>query len=94
MAERQRVPSLVVRRDRPLIGVLTEEGGHTVVHYFTDEEAADAATPPASIQRALSLLGAWSDLDWEQALDELDRIRHESQPTPPSSLQDHSVVQQ
>jgi hypothetical protein len=29
------------------------------------------------------LAGAWADLGWEEALDELDRIRHESQPTPP-----------
>lgn len=82
MAERQ--PScLIVRDDQPLIGVLTEEVGHTVVRYFADEEDADAATPPASVQRALSLLGAWSDLDWEQALDELEHIRRESRPTPP-----------
>jgi hypothetical protein len=31
----------------------------------------------------LALAGAWADLDWEEAEAELDRIRHESQPTPP-----------
>lgn len=36
-----------------------------------------------AVQKALGLDGAWSDLDWEEALDELDRIRHESKPTPP-----------
>ena len=30
--------------------------------------------------------GAWSHLDWEEALDELDRIRHESVPPPPIDL--------
>jgi hypothetical protein len=43
----------------------------------------------ASIQRALSLIGAWKDLDNEDRpdpLDELDRIRHESKPSPPLSL--------
>jgi hypothetical protein len=35
---------------------------------------------------ARPLAGAWADLDWEEALDELDRIRHESDPTPPIDL--------
>ena len=38
------------------------------------------------LQKILSLFGAWSDLDWETALEELDRIRHESKPTPPLTL--------
>ena len=32
---------------------------------------------------ARSLAGAWSDLDWEEMVDELDRIRHANTPTPP-----------
>ena len=43
--------------------------------------AADAVAD--SVQAALDLAGAWSDLDWERALEELDRIRHERKPTPP-----------
>ena len=82
----ERPTSLSVREDQPLIGVITRENGKDVTRYFTDDEAADAATAPASVQRALSLLGAWSDLDWDEALDELDRIRHESRPTPPIEL--------
>ena len=38
--------------------------------------------PPAYI-RLTVLAGAWSDLDWDEAEKELDRIRHESNPTPP-----------
>lgn len=34
---------------------------------------------------ALDLIGAWSDLPWEQMEEALDTIRHESQPTPPIS---------
>ena len=34
-------------------------------------------------QSALDLIGAWSDLPWEPMEETLDRIRHESQPTPP-----------
>ena len=84
--ERAEQHSLLVRGDRPLIGVLVEDGEPPSVCYFTDEEAAEAATASDSVQRALSLLGAWSDLDWEEALDELDRIRHTTQPTAPIDL--------
>jgi hypothetical protein len=76
----------VVRRDQPLIGVLVADGDEESVRYFTDEAAAEAALPPASVQHALSLLGAWSDLDWERAEEELERIRHATPPTPPITL--------
>jgi hypothetical protein len=42
-----------------------------------------------NIQRALDLAGAWADLDDEDGpdmLDELDRMRHASKPTPPLKL--------
>ena len=77
---------LVAPDDRPLIGVVEREGDRDVVRYFTDEEEASAATPPASVQRALRLLGAWSDLDWDEAVAELDRIRHGNPPTPSITL--------
>jgi hypothetical protein len=38
------------------------------------------------VQDALSLAGAWSHLDWDDMVDALDRIRHESKPTPPIEL--------
>ena len=75
--------SLLARDDQPFIGVIVDEDGQEFTRYFTSEEAADAATPPESVQRALAVLGVWSDLDWEEALDELDRIRHANPPTPP-----------
>ncbi len=68
---------------QPLIGVLDSDG---MVRYFTDEVDSDAATSAASIQRALSALGAWDDLDWAAAKAELDRIRHASPPSPPLDL--------
>ena len=77
--------SFAGRRDQPLIGVIVADGDEESVRYFTDETEADAAATPASVQRALSLLGAWSDLDWEEAEAELDRIRHANPPTPPIS---------
>ena len=79
------------RRGQPLIGVPTGQGEDEVVRYFTSEEEADRALSQdqSSIQRALSAIGAWEHLDSEEGpdmLDELDRIRHESRPTPPLDL--------
>jgi hypothetical protein len=78
--------TFVVRADQPLIGIIVADGDEESVRYFTDEAAADAAATPAGVQRALSLLGAWEDLDWEEAEAELDRIRHANPPTAPISL--------
>lgn len=64
----------------PLIAIPTEDGG-TI--YYTTEEAARADQTDETLQRALNLAGAWSDLDWDEAMDELDRIRHESEPSAP-----------
>lgn len=72
-----------VRPDRPLIGVFLTEDGQEVVRYFADEAEADAAIAAQMTDDARSLAGVWADLDWEEAIDALDRIRHESEPTPP-----------
>ena len=69
----------------------TMEGSEEVVHYFSSDEEADRAFPRdrASIQRALSAIGAWKHVDEEggpDMLDELDRMRHETKPTPPFEL--------
>jgi hypothetical protein len=70
----------------PLIGIIVEENGHEVVRYFTEETAADAAVSHNATQKALAVIGAWSDLDWDETVAALDRIRHESKPTPPIKL--------
>ena len=75
--------SMIVPDDRPLIGVFERQNGRDVVRYFADEDAADAAIPQTATQAALAVIGAWSDLDWDEAIDALDRIRHEGKPTPP-----------
>ena len=67
----------------PLIGLIFEEDGHEVVRYFTEETAADAAVSDKATQDALGVIGAWRDLDWDETVAALDRIRHESKPTPP-----------
>jgi hypothetical protein len=73
---------LAVHPDRPLIGIILVEDGEEVVQYFADEDEADAAVAQLATSER-SLAGAWADLDWDEALIELDRIRHESKPTPP-----------
>ncbi len=57
--------------------------GDDDVRYFTSDEEADASMSQDAIQQALNLAGAWSQLDGEDMLNALDRMRHESQPTPP-----------
>jgi hypothetical protein len=67
---------------QPLIGIPMEEDGRCFVRFFVDEETADrelAGRP----KDGRHLAGIWSDLDWEAFAEELDRIRHESKPTPP-----------
>jgi hypothetical protein len=88
MAERKRqpVPGLLVQDNQPLIGIPFEEQGQEVVRYFAGEEEADRAVADQEVQDALSLAGAWSHLDWDDMVDALDRIRHESKPTPPIEL--------
>jgi hypothetical protein len=88
MAEprQQQQQGLLVQSNQPLIGIPFEEHGQEVVRYFTKEEAADRAVSDQEMQDVISLAGAWSDLDWEEMVKALDRIRHESTPTPPIAL--------
>jgi hypothetical protein len=45
------------------------------------------ATLPASVQRALALGGAWSELQDDDEFAFFDRIRHETPPSPPMDEQ-------
>jgi hypothetical protein len=78
--------SLVVAANQPLIGVILRENDRDVVRYFAEEGAADAALPSGTENEALQLSGAWRDLDWSDVQAALDRIRHDSPPSPPISL--------
>ena len=71
---------------QPLIGIPFAENGHEIIRYFIDETTADAAVREQTIQQAVSLAGSWSDLDWDEMEAALDRIRHDSPPTPPITL--------
>ena len=87
MAEQiEQVPPLSSDFGQPLIGIPFSENGHEVIRYFIDEAAADAAIREQAIQQAVNLAGCWRDLDWDEMEAALDRIRHESPPTPPITL--------
>lgn len=87
MDQRQtRSAALLVRDDEPLVGIVIRQDGQDFVRYFVEDNERDEQSTPASIQTARGLLGAWKDIDADEALDELDRIRHESEPTPPIDL--------
>ena len=84
-------PSFQASDSQPLIGIPLEENGHPVVRYFIDEAAADRELATRRARRDVRhLAGAWTridpGLDWDELADELDRIRHESRPTPPIDL--------
>ena len=76
---------VLVQDGGPLIGIFVDEDGREAVRYFSSEEAADQAIPSGATEEALALAGAWRDLDWDTLARELDRIRHESPPSPPIS---------
>ncbi len=80
------VSGFTLSGNQPLIGIPFEENGKEVVRYFSEETQADKAVSDDATQTALNLAGAWSDLSWEEMEKELDRIRHESKPTPPFEL--------
>jgi hypothetical protein len=71
---------------QPLIGIMIEEQGREVVRYFTTEQEANRVLVEDTTQAALALAGAWSDLAWDELEQALDRIRHESPPTPPLAV--------
>jgi hypothetical protein len=74
--------SFSVPVEQPLIGVMTQEDGNDVVRYFFEDV-------PSSRQSSLDaqrLAGAWSDLDWDEIATVLERMRHDSPPSPPLSL--------
>jgi hypothetical protein len=73
----RRARALVTPDDAPRIAIPFEEDSREMVRYFA------SAITDQDVQDALSLVGAWSDLDWDEMIEALDRIRHESEPPPP-----------
>lgn len=79
-------PTFTTRGKEPLIAIPVEEDGETVTYYFNSYKQADAFTKKKqSLQKALDAIGSWAYLDTDDGpdpLDELDKMRHESKPTP------------
>jgi hypothetical protein len=76
------VSTLVVEHNQSLIAVPVVVDGREATQYFV-EEAAGSVTTDKITEEALSVIGAWSDLDWDEMEEALHRIRHQSTPTPP-----------
>ena len=72
-----------VASDEPLIAIPLDEHGVERVLYFTSDAEADAYIRTRRPAGPVSMAGIWSELDANDMLDRLDRIRHESSPTPP-----------
>jgi hypothetical protein len=86
MAMRSERPnSLVVRQGQRLVSVSEFDGSEKITRLYVEDIAEpDTGTiTDDMIARARSVIGAWDDLDWGETVEALDRIRHESRPTPP-----------
>jgi hypothetical protein len=83
MAHQQ--PVLTHTQNQPLVGIPFEENGREVIRYFSEEKLADQAVSANEAVTALELAGVWSDLSWDEMEESLDRIRHDTKPTPPIS---------
>lgn len=84
--KRDEPTSLTAPHGAPLIGLVDTVDGREVVRYFVSEEDAEASISDEDVKRAFDTFGAWSDLDADEVLEALDRMRHESPPTPPLHL--------
>lgn len=79
--ETERLPDCLEADDsQPLIAIPTEDGKTL---YFTSDEAADAILTEETLQRALDLAGAWSDLADEDVEGELEALRRAGKPSAP-----------
>jgi hypothetical protein len=79
----ERREGMIVPARQELIAIPDEIDGQEVVRYFFSDEEADVAFGQEGIEEALAALRSWSDLDWDEAVETLERIRRESKPTPP-----------
>ncbi len=50
-----------------------------------EQERGDR-TEQQAIEETLALAGAWGERNWDEVEAELDRVRHQSKPTPPFEL--------
>jgi hypothetical protein len=65
------------------MAVVEDQQGREIIRYFADDTPTRSARDEAALAAALGAIGAFCDLDWDEVQEGLDRIRHESPPTPP-----------
>ena len=58
---------------------------NTIVAVLTPVETEKQKNHKA-IAETLALAGSWKDLDFDDMIEQLDHIRHDSKPTPPLEL--------
>lgn len=84
MAQRRTsVPAgATIRERQDPVGVVVKNG-RTLAGIETDSPESDVPLTEGA-KAALSAIGAWAHMDWDETLAELERIRRESKPSPPS----------
>ena len=65
---------------------LLRENSHDVALLTPIDTESKQQTNRQAIEETLALAGSWKDLDFDDMIEQLDRIRHESKPTPPLAL--------
>jgi hypothetical protein len=78
--------SLMVREDQGLIDVVVGDNGSEATRNFTDAGEVDGTVIDANTQAALQAISTWADLDWDEAVEDLDRIGRQTEPSPPLDL--------
>jgi len=67
----------------PIFALPIREHGRLGTRIVVGEEALEAARAEVALEEALALAGAWDDLDFDEMMDDFERIRHASPPSPP-----------
>lgn len=91
--QNKRPRELLVERGETVIAEPVIVTSREMMRYsvVTETEPASTDEIPESIRNALSLAGAWSDLDDDEMDEALWHIRHDSVPTPPMMTHDAGV---
>ena len=65
---------------------LLRENNHDVALLTPVDAEKKEETNSQAIEATLALAGSWKDLNFDDMIEQLDHIRHDSKPTPPLEL--------
>lgn len=83
---------LVERSESVIIEPVTVDGREMTRYAVVPRERVESTgVVPGSIQDVLNLAGAWSDIDWHEAVEFFERIRHETPPSRPLEFDDEDA---